>query len=182
MRMLVMGMLVIRPCIMRMLVIAPCIMRMLVIAPWPVFSALFQCAASAHTAQTEIIPPRTFPPSLPLPLCLSLFPPSPTPQPTDPVPAGPRTRHLARKLGILDGQNTLGPHTPPPSPSSACENLMPQSSGRACVCVCERVCGGGAYLLGFPLQFTLDFTVSFLKKFTFFLQALRKALPPAPPR
>jgi len=36
--------------------------------------------------------------------------PSPTLSPTDPVPAGPRTRHLARKLGIPDGQNTLGPH------------------------------------------------------------------------
>ena len=53
--------------------------------------------------------------------------PSPTPSPTDPVPAGPRTRHLARKLGIPDGQNTLGPHTPPPSLSSACVILSPQS-------------------------------------------------------
>jgi hypothetical protein len=34
--------------------------------------------------------------------------------------AGPRTRHLARKPGILDGQNTLGPHTALPPPFFAC--------------------------------------------------------------
>jgi hypothetical protein len=49
--------------------------------------------------------------------------------PTDPAPAGPRTRHLARKLGILDGHNAPGPQTPPPSPSSACDHLIPQSGG-----------------------------------------------------
>ena len=55
--------------------------------------------------------------------------------PTDPVPAGPRTagrprtRHLARKLGILDAQNTRGSHTPPPSPFFACDDLTPRSSG-----------------------------------------------------
>ena len=54
--------------------------------------------------------------------CPPLWP-SPTPSPTDPVPAGPRTagrpwtRHLARKLGFLDAQNTRGSHTPSPSPS-----------------------------------------------------------------
>ena len=58
--------------------------------------------------------------------------PSPTLSPTDPVPAGPRTRHLARKLGILDGQNTPGPHTPPPFPSSGCDHLIPQS------CACQH--------------------------------------------
>ena len=38
--------------------------------------------------------------------------PSPTPQPNDPVPAGPYTRHLARKFGTSDGQNTLGAKHP----------------------------------------------------------------------
>ena len=61
--------------------------------------------------------------------------PSPTPSPTDPVPAGPRTagrrrtRHLARKFGNLDAQNTRGSHTPPPSPSFACVILSPRSGG-----------------------------------------------------
>ena len=57
------------------------------------------------------------------------------PSPTDPVPAGPRTagrprtRHLARKFGILDAQNTRGSHTPPPSPFFACDRMIPRSSG-----------------------------------------------------
>ena len=65
----------------------------------------------------------------------SLFAPSPTPSPTDPVPAGPRTagrprtRHLARKLGILDGQNTRGSHTAPSPLFFACAWIAPRSSG-----------------------------------------------------
>ena len=61
--------------------------------------------------------------------------PSPTSSPTDPVPAVPRTagrpqtRHLARKFGNLDAQNTWGSHTPPSLPSSVCLRLKPQSSG-----------------------------------------------------
>ena len=61
--------------------------------------------------------------------------PSPTPSPTDPVPAGPRTagrlrtRHLARKVGILDAQNTLGLHTPSCPPFFACVILPPRSGG-----------------------------------------------------
>jgi hypothetical protein len=54
-------------------------------------------------------------------------PPSPTPQPADPMPAGPYTRHLARKFGAPDGQDTLGTHTPPPSLYSAHDRLTPQS-------------------------------------------------------
>ena len=50
--------------------------------------------------------------------------------PAGPRTAGrPRTRHLARKLGILDAQNTWGAHTPPPSPLFACIILLPRSSG-----------------------------------------------------
>jgi len=61
--------------------------------------------------------------------------PSPTPSPTDPVPAGPRTagrprtRHLARMFGFLDAQNTRGSHTPPPPPIFACDRMIPRSSG-----------------------------------------------------
>jgi len=61
--------------------------------------------------------------------------PSPTPSPTDPVPAGPRTagrlrtRHLARKIGNLDAQNTRGSHTAPSPPFSACDQLIPQNGG-----------------------------------------------------
>ena len=59
--------------------------------------------------------------------------PSPTLAPTDPVPAGPRTagrlrtRHLARKFGNLDAQNTWGSHTPPSLPFFACVILSPRS-------------------------------------------------------
>jgi hypothetical protein len=49
--------------------------------------------------------------------------PLPTPSPTDPVPAGPRTRHLARKLGILDAQNTRGHIQHPLPPSSRAHDL-----------------------------------------------------------
>ena len=58
-----------------------------------------------------------------------LRPPSPTLSPTDPVPAGPRTRHLARKLGVLDAHNTREPHTPTPAPFFACIILLPRSGG-----------------------------------------------------
>ena len=37
------------------------------------------------------------------------------PDGTHPMPAGPYTRHLARKFGAPDGQDTLGTHAPPRS-------------------------------------------------------------------
>jgi len=102
------------------------------------------CKDAAHTREQTRVP--TYPPACALPphyigwrrapahgagghhacqsdcLLCCRWEPSPTPFPTDPVPAGPRTagrlriRHLARKLGILDAQNTRGSHTPPPPP------------------------------------------------------------------
>ena len=44
---------------------------------------------------------------------------------------GPRTRHLARKLGNLDAQNTRRAHTPSSLPFFACDRLIPRSSGLA---------------------------------------------------
>jgi len=41
----------------------------------------------------------------------------------------PRTRHLARKVGILDAQNTWESHTPPSPPFFACVIQTPRSVG-----------------------------------------------------
>ena len=46
-------------------------------------------------------------------------------------PAGPRTRHLVRKLAPPDGPKAQGTHTPIPSPTSACSLLFAVGSPRA---------------------------------------------------
>ena len=96
------------------------------LSPSPPFCPPLPSALLSRSPPTFLLPARPLP--LPPVPRMRRKEPSPTCSPTDPMPAGPRTvtvgrphtRHLARKLGVPDGQNTPGTHTPPPSPSSAC--------------------------------------------------------------